>query len=315
MEPGFKRAAWVKESIVAGNGFHAMKQDPARHNALNVASLLGVVLAFCGLIALGGALPAWLYIPLAAPLFGSMFFSGFILVIHECSHNMFLLFKDRERIKGANRLIGKIAGWVLFTDYIRHWEGGHTTHHLRPCEPDDPQDANPLTGAELWPMYWRLLIPGYFMVLNPSRRYPGALGRAVVGLLIWGPILTLTGLYVSWAVPVAMGIGFHVLAALNMSKKAQEHGCGLAHEADPMLRSRTYFYPLQVIFSPFNINYHFEHHANFNVPWYRLPDYHKAVIKLVFEPVKRYYFHHDYLAQLSGKKPLPPDELRPLLQG
>ena len=33
------------------------------------------------------------------------------------------------------------------------------------------------------------------------------------------------------------------------------------------------------------------------------------------EPVKNYYFHHDYLAQLSGKKPLPPDELRPLLQG
>ena len=106
MEPGFKRAAWVKESIVAGNGFHAMKQDPVRHNALNIASALGVVIAFCGLIALGGLLPPWIYIPLAAPLFGSMFFSGFILVIHECSHNMFLLFKDRDRIKGANRLVG-----------------------------------------------------------------------------------------------------------------------------------------------------------------------------------------------------------------
>lgn len=315
MEPGHKRATWVKESMAAGNNFHAMKQDPLRHNLVNLASVALVTAVFCGLIALGGVLPPYIYLLLAGPLFGSVFFSGFILVIHECSHNMFLLFKNRDRIKGVNRLIGQIMGWILFTDYVRHWEAGHTTHHLRPCEPDDPQDANPLTGADLYPFYWRLLIPGYFLVLNPSRRYPGALGRTAVGLAIWGPILVLSGVYVSWQVPVAMGIGFHVLAALNMSKKAQEHGCGLAHEPDPMLRSRTYFYPLQLFFSPFNINYHFEHHANFNVPWYRLPAYHAALMKIVPEPVKGYYFHHDYLMQLSGRKPLPPDELRPLLQG
>lgn len=301
--------------MAAGNSFHAMKQDPLWHNAINIASAMGVLAGFVGLVALGAVVPPWLYIPVAGILFGSVFFSCFILVIHECSHNMFLLFKDRERIRGVNRMIGRIMGWILFTDYLRHWEVGHTTHHLRPCEPDDPQDANPITGSELYGIYLRLLIPGYFVALNPSRRYPGGLGRTLIGLAIWGPLVALCGVLVSWQVPVAMVVGFNVLAALNFSKKAQEHGCGLANEADPILRSRTYFYPLAVLFSPFNINYHFEHHANFNVPWYRLPAYHKAVLKLAPEAVRNYYFHHDYLDQLAGKKPLPPDELRPLLQG
>lgn len=315
METGTKRAAWVRDSMAAGNAFHAMKQAPLRHNLLNLASASVVLAIFGGLIALGAVAPPWLYIPLAGVLFGSVLFSCFILVIHECSHNMFLLFKDRERIKGVNRMIGRIMGWILFTDYLRHWEQGHTTHHLRPCEPDDPQDANPLTGRELYSLYLRLLIPGYFVALNPSRRYPGALGRTLLGLAIWAPLITLSAVYVSWQVPAALLVGFHVLTALNYSKKAQEHGCGLANEPDPILRSRTYFYPLQMFFSPFNINYHFEHHANFNVPWYRLPAYHQAISKLVPDAVRNYYFHHDYLAQLSGKKPLPPDELRPLLQG
>ena len=61
-------------------------------------------------------------------------------------------------------------------------------------------------------------------------------------------------------------IGYATLATLNLCKIAQEHGAGLAHEPFPILRSRTYFYPLQWLFSPFNIHYHYEHHANFNVP-------------------------------------------------
>ncbi|MBK7760179.1 MAG: fatty acid desaturase, partial [Deltaproteobacteria bacterium] len=79
-----------------------------------------------------------------------------------------------------------------------------------------------------------------------------------------------------------------------------------ANEPDRLLRSRTYFYPVAVIFSPFNINYHFEHHANFSVPWYSLPAYHKKAREIVPEALRPYYFHNQYLMQLAGQKPLPP---------
>ena len=199
----------------------------------------------------------------------------------------------------------------FFVDYLLHWEKGHTIHHLRPCEPDDPQDKNPLTGSELFKRYALLLIPGTMMILNPSRQYGFKPLRMLIGVAAWLPVWALMYAVGGWLPLVAWVLAMNVVMFLNMTKKAQEHGCGLEHEDDPTLRSRTYFYPLAFVFSPFNINYHFEHHANFNVPWYRLPAYHKAILPLVPEPLRPYYFHHDFWAQLNGTKPLPPESLRP----
>lgn len=316
MERAIRRAPWIKEAIKAGNAFHAMKQDPRRHNLINAASAAGVVVSFAALLGAGAVLPWWLYVPLGGVLMGCVLFSVFILVIHECSHDMFVLLADRERSKAMNRLVGRVAGAVMFTDYLRHWEKGHTVHHLHPCEPDDPQDRTPLTGAPLYKRYLMLAtIPLSFLVLNPSRQYDGALARTLIGGLIWAPILGLSFLLSGWAGPAALLVSFHMLMALNLTKKAQEHGAGLAEEPERMLRSRTYFYPLAVFCSPFNINYHFEHHANFNVPWYLLPAYHRSLMGgVVPEPIKPYYFHHDFLAQLAGTKPLVPPELRHLCE-
>lgn len=311
-----KRARWVRDAAVAGNELHAMKKNITTHNLINIGATLSLVSLFGAVMAAGRWVPWPVYIPLAAILFGSMYFSVFILILHECSHNMFLLLADRERSKRLNRLVGRIAGGVMFTEYVQHWEKGHTIHHLRPCEPDDPQDANPLTGWDLYRLYLLLLIPGYFVVLNPSAKYPGGAKRLVMGVLAWAPVFVAGGFLVGWPVPVAMALGFSVLAALNFTKKAQEHGAGLAHEEDPYLRSRTYLYPLSFLFSPFNINYHFEHHANFNVPWYSLRAYHRKLMGgIVPEVLKPYYFHHEFFAQLAGTKPLPPADLRPLLVG
>jgi fatty acid desaturase len=99
------------------------------------------------------------------------------------------------------------------------------------------------------------------------------------------------------------------VASSNSLKKTQEHSNGLNTEPDPLLRSRTYFYPLSPLLSPFNINYHFEHHANFNVPWYLLPAYNKALLSVVPADLQPYYFHHEYLDQMAGRKALPPREL------
>lgn len=309
-----KRASWLKNAVAAGSEFHAMKVDPAVHNRINLAAAAGVIGLYAATIAWGAlGPPAWLYVPVASVFFGSLVFGVFILIVHECSHNMFLVFADREKQKRWNHWIGVVAAGAFFTDYTRHWEKGHTVHHLRPCEDDDPQDRDPITGAALYKQYLLLLLaPGYVMAINPSNQYGFNPKRLLGGLLYWAPLVLLTGFLIGWMVPLALYGGMVFTMVLNMTKKAQEHGDGLKEEPDALLRSRTYLYPLAPFFSPFRINYHFEHHANFNVPWYLLPAYHERLKSIVPAEIWPYYFHHDFLRQLHGTKPRLTPELRAL---
>ena len=308
-----KKAEWIRKAVAAGGEFHSMKQVPWRHNLINLSSAAVLWTCILGVLAWGSVANPLVYVPVAAVLVGCMFFAHYILVIHECSHNMFLVFKDRKRQKSVNRWIGIVSAGAFFTDYVLHWEKGHTIHHLRPCEDDDPQDKHPLTGPDLYKHYAGLaFIPLYFMKINPSNQYGFSLKRFLGGLAAWVPALALTGFFISPWAPLVLLLSMHVLMALNMTKKAQEHGCGLKDEVFPELRSRTYLYPLSFMMSPFNINFHFEHHANFNVPWYLLPAYHEKLKSIVPGELYPYIFHHEWFQQLSGKKDLIPDELRPL---
>lgn len=309
-----KHAEWVRQGMIAGADFHVKKKIPWVHNTINAVTLAAWIGVFAALVWWGGSAPTALYLPVAGLLFGSLLFGLAILVIHECSHDMFFVAKDPAVTRRLNRIFGVLGSIPLFTDYVRHWEEGHRIHHLYPCEPQDPQDRTPLTGPELYSVYRRLLIPGYFLVLNPSKKYPGGAKRIALGALVWVPLVVGSGLYLSWQVPVAFVIAFQVTMMLNWTKKAQEHGSGLATEPDFYLRSRTYLYPLAFLCSPYNINYHFEHHLNFKVPWYSLPAYHLALRKIMPEALQPYFFHHEFFRQLAGKKPLPPAELRPLME-
>lgn len=305
------KAPWIKKAVAAGGEFHAMKQTPWKHNLLNISCALALWGSIALVIGWGTVANPALYIPLGALLLGCLFFGHFILVVHECSHNMFLVSKDRKLQKKLNRAVGVLSGGAFFTDYIVHWEQGHTEHHLRPCEENDPQDKNPLTGPELYKHYAGLaFVPLYFMKINPSNQYGFSWSRFLGGLAFWGPLLGLTGFFIGWWVPVTLVISQNVLMALNLTKKAQEHGCGLKDEPIFEMRSRTYFYATSFMTSPFNINYHFEHHANFMVPWYLLPAYHQKLQEIVPAELKPYIFHQEFAQQLAGQKPLIPDDLR-----
>jgi len=283
-----------------------MKQDPGRHNALNIASASALWGAGVLLMLAGAVVPWPIYVPVAGVLLGCVFFAHFILILHECSHDMFLLSSDRKRQKVLNRSIGIVAGGMFFTDYLQHWEKGHLIHHLRPCEPDDPQDRDPKTGADLYRTLALLMVPGSVVLTNPSNQYGFSMKRLLGGLAFWVPLVAVTGFGIGWHVPVTLVFAMHIVSVLNQLKKAQEHGCGLEDEPLAILRSRTYFYPLQRLMSPFNINYHFEHHANFSVPWYLLPRYHRDLKAIMPVDLQPYYFHEEYLLQASGKKVLPP---------
>ena len=308
-----KPAPWMRDAVAAGGEFHWAKQVPWKHNLINLTAAVGLWSTIALLVGWGAIAWTPVHVVVGGFLLGCCFFAHYILIVHECSHNMFLLHPDRAKQKTLNRAIGIVAGGLFFTDYLQHWEKGHTIHHLHPCEDDDPQDKDPLTGWDLYKKYLGLLlIPLFPMVLNPSNQYGFSLKRLLGGLAFWVPTITFVVLFVSPWAALALLVGFHTLMGLNMTKKAQEHGCGLKFEEFRILRSRTYFYWTSLLTSPFNINYHFEHHANFNVPWYALPAYHRKLLDVVPKPLQPYYFHREFLKQLHGTKPLPPDELRPL---
>ncbi len=299
---------WMKESKRAGKEFHIRHQSPLANNTINIVSSI-LLWGTVGLLLFLPSITPWYIWPVFSIFLGACFFGHFILIIHECSHNMFIHLKDAQKVRKWNSLIGRIAGSPVFTDYVRHWEEGHVIHHLRPCETDDPQNPDPLYGRRLLQkiaLVW--FVPFGFLAANPSTKYPNKLLRITLGSLIWLPIFY--GLYqYHWQSLIVLYGGFTVLPTLNLCKIAQEHGAGLQYEPDPLLRSRSYFYPLRWLFSPFNINYHYEHHANFNVPWYKLPAYHKMLRTILPEDVQPYYFHHEYIAQMMGTKRLPPRNL------
>ena len=299
-----KKPAWAKATIQAGNNFHIRHQNPFRHNLTNglAASILGLAL-LSPIIA--STYLHWIWYPLLGILLGSAFFGYFILIIHEASHNMLFISVNLKRRQTINRKIGTWASVPFFTEYIRHWEEGHVTHHIRPCESDDPQNPNPLYGRALLKNIAKVwLVPFGFMPVNPSAKYDKKLKRMMLGALCWVPVVGLVYIINPLSLTI-LYIGYATLATLNLCKIAQEHGAGLANEPAPILRSRTYFYRLQWLFSPFNIHYHYEHHANCNVPWYLLPNYHKVVREIIPEDLRRHFIHREYWSQMIGTKELP----------
>ena len=283
-----ERPEWMRRAVAAGNELHHLKQPIRRHNLINLSAAALLLVCFVGTFAAGAALPAWLFLPLGSMALGCVLLGVFVLVVHECSHGMFLLGADRAAAKRLNHRIGRVVGDLTFTAYEEHWERGHVAHHLHPCEPDkDPQDPDPIDGARFWRKAAMHLIPGYSIAANPSRRYGLNPRRLLLSGLFWGGVAGLSGLTLGWVGPAVVIYGFNFVSLLNLLKKVQEHGAGLAEVADPLMRSRTYFYPTQVLTSPFHIHYHWEHHANFSVPWYLLPRYHEVVQGLMPADVAR----------------------------
>ncbi len=310
-ETRMARPKWMRKAVAAGREFHVLHQDRQAHNARNLASTAGVLLGIVAVVLSASFVPATPYLLVAPWLLGMLYFSIFILVIHECSHDMFFYPADRTATRPWNRRFGQIFSAPFFTDYVQHWEKGHLEHHLRPCEPDDPQDRDPITG---WPLAARLALlmgmPGSVLVFNPSNQYGFSWKRFGFGFLGLVVPALLSSWLIAWHAGVAILLGMHTLQILNLLKKAQEHGGGLAQAPDPLLRSRTYFYPLQRLTSPFNIHYHFEHHANFRVPWYNLPAYHAKLRTVVPLELQDDFFHHRYLAQAAGRfPPLDPSHI------
>ena len=303
-----RHAPFVHAAIRAGQRYHYRTKRPALHNSINLGATSVVLMAWAGLLYLGTRISPAVYIPLAAFGFGLCYFSLFILVVHEASHQMFFIVEDRRRHRLLNRLAGWIVAPLFAVHYAKHWEQGHLEHHVRPLEPTDPQSHNCLVGRPLAiRVALNLFVPGWLFLERTVLRAKKAKGHStgssrviIVFVLLWATGLTASTLWLGWPVAVAGFLGLHVLSAWNQIKGGLEHGGAIGREADPLFRARTTLFPGRRLLMPFNITLHFEHHLNFCVPWYDLGRYHDDVKAMLPDAVWDDVINPRPWDQLSG---------------
>ena len=306
---------WLRQCVLAGKSFSYKTKTPWKHNLINLSVFFGVW-ALIGATAAAGAFITnpLLYVPVATCVFGYAFFCLYILVIHEASHGMLILAGTRKQRLFWNRLFAWPISLLFITHYKKLWEVGHLEHHVRPIEEDDPQSLNRITGPRLFTgIMALLLIPGYVLIqrvfVRAKLQQKGSSWWVpVVGVLMFGGMLALAGVFISPWVSLALLMGVQLLSALNELKGALEHGGAIAFHPEPLMRSRTSFFPGRHLIMPLNISLHFEHHLNHTVPWYELMNYHHAILPLVPEELRDNIFNTSLMPQLRGELPAPMTE-------
>lgn len=280
---------WIQQGIKLGNTYHYRQKKTVVHNSLNLAMLILILAFVVSLLYLGNVLPFWLYIPLGAVGFGLVYFMLFILVVHEASHNMFILLKNLKQARAWNRCFGWLVCIPFGVEYIKHWEVGHQIHHVYPVEPQDPQNCPETvrTGNKLFQYLAKVLfIPGYAILRIDSscpaeKEYDSNWWLTIGSVVVWLVSMSLETILLDWQVAIASFLGIQVLVTLNTIKITIEHGGTVGRRNNYWLRSCSSFFPFRRILMPFNISLHFEHHLNYCVPWYDLEEYHRQMKAIV----------------------------------
>jgi len=276
-----------------------MNAPGLRHLALHA----GLIAATGALI--GAGVPFW---PLLLPV------QGVLLVFlftpeHECTHRT--PFRN-PRLCDA---VGQICGVVLLLpfEWFRYF---HLAHHRFTNDPHhDPELAGggrPTTRAAFaWHVsglpYWghqSALLLRLALGREHAEYLPQAatqrMQREAWGLLfIYAAVALFTALASPillwlWIVPVLIGqpvLRLYLLA---------EHG-GCPHVADMFCNTRTTLTTRAVRFLAWNMPYHTEHHVYPNVPFHRLPEFHRLIRARLLQTENGYLrFTAAYLRRLDG---------------
>jgi fatty acid desaturase len=218
------------------------------------------------------------------PTYAILFFALYILVVHEASHQMFLITTNKKSTLLLNRLFAYPISALSFQDFYHSWERGHYLHHQKPIEQDDPQNCPKFCshGRELWRECLKTLFKfGYAFTKQSSCIHSNK--KAIIlglvqGLAVWS-LLAYSLINLGYIkVFLAMILSSNLTMVLNLIKVSMEHGGVTKERSDFITRSKSSTFTGRWLLMPLNISLHFEHHLNPSIPWYRLGSYHRKLV-------------------------------------
>ena len=276
----------LKKLLRESRALEISKMNKIVHNFINLTMLVGLSSLFIVVSHLCIKLPIILIL---SPLFyGIIFFSYFILIVHEGSHLMFLVTKNTKTKRFLNRLFSYPIAALSFQDYIEDWEMGHLEHHRNPVlgeKRPDPQNCAEFIHErkDLYKEIFKILTkPGYAFFKQNScvkmdKRFLKK--RLLLGTLAWGSLLLLDILFFEWWIIIPQVFSANITMILNLVKVSMEHGGDRRYQKEIFLRSKSSRFFGDIILMPMNIALHFEHHLNMHVPWYRLSKFYTMTKK------------------------------------
>lgn len=263
----------------------------------NVLTIVSVYVQTVGILVLA----TWLSGRIAPALAGVVWAVAFLLMgraiaqfamlAHEAAHRLLL------QKKRANDWVGRwIVGYPVFipTDLYRL---GHMAHHndeMGPKEPDIPlyrgypiprasfrrkllRDAFGVTG-------YKLLKPLLLAVCSKNKDFR-KLGFSIIGTqAVIFAVFAATGhpwLYLfMWFLPFMT-----IWRVFNRLRAIAEHG-GMIRSKDrrETTHSVTQSWFARFFFAPYNLGFHLAHHVDSSVPWRKLPEYHRELIRAGYIP-------------------------------
>jgi fatty acid desaturase len=221
-------------------------------------------------------------------------------LIHECAHN--LVFKRSRH----NAALGRAMSWLCGASYgtYEDMRYKHFRHHVDNddvvwFEYDKFFEKHPLLLRLVRGLEW-LYIPAHDLIMHfvmvftsfiiPQRRDQRR--RNVTVILIRGGIFGVM-LFVVPKVAILYAVAYlimmHVLRFMDMLQHDYPYNATLFEYADPPHKGdsdweqeHTFSNPVSLKYPglnwlTLNFGYHNAHHADMNVPWYRLPELHREL--------------------------------------
>lgn len=301
--------SWKKEVRIIGQKFSIKNSNVLFHNILNLSVFSFLIFLFFFFNELASSLKALdiIYSVLGLTF---VFFSLFVIVVHEASHNMFLIYSNKKNQKFLNRIFAYPISAISFQDYKFSWEVGHIKHHKEPLTANDPQNCPSfcLQGRKLLMAIFQVIfVPGKAVDFQSSciaekNNYDRGM---VLGIIAWVIIgISNYFLFNIWITIVQL-IAINLTMVINLVKVSMEHSGSLKSEEDVDLRSMSSFFIGRHLLLPFNISLHFEHHLIMNIPWYNLKRFHDSIKEKLPGAIKSKVYNlntNEVFRKISGSK-------------
>ena len=236
-----------------------MKPEPTLCSPLPSART-GLVAAGCILLCWTGSLVALLGLGLPlllAPVGVAIMafaYTGLFITAHDAMHG-----SVAPRNPRLNHAVGALAVWLYASFSYSALQQAHAAHHAHPAQPTTDPDFH--DGDRPGPLAWYLGFMGRYATL----RQLGAQGVAFFAL------------FLGLGLPLHRVLLFWVLPALLSSLQLFWFGTYLPHRGQDKAptgphRARSSTSPRWLSFlACYHFDYHHEHHAHPNVPWWGLP--------------------------------------------